>query len=215
MERIRRDQEFRKNILNESYIEKGNGLRNKLSQPQFIPEYRKKLQLIRQEALEQMKGFTEHFLELLEANGLTPADLKRGSNGIASYFNKIARGELDDKVRNKTIEDCLEDAAGWTTKTSAYRDTIRSLAENELIPLLTEAEKLRPANNMLVNSCDLSLRYLNNLRLLAHIDEEVRIQNQSHNRFLLSDTNALLHSLIREGDASFVYEKSAQPSTRL
>ena len=60
---------------------------------------------------------------------------------------------------------------------------------------------------MLVNSCDLSLRYLNNLRLLAHIDEEVRIQNQSHNRFLLSDTNALLHSLIREGDASFVYEK--------
>jgi ATP-dependent helicase/nuclease subunit A len=198
---------FGKNILNESYIEKGNGLRNKLSQPQFIPEYRKKLQLIRQEALEQMKGFTEHFLELLEANGLTPADLKRGSNGIASYFNKIARGELDDKVRNKTVEDCLEDAAGWTTKTSAYRDTIRSLAENELIPLLTEAEKLRPANNMLVNSCDLSLRYLNNLRLLAHIDEEVRIQNQSHNRFLLSDTNALLHSLIREGDASFVYEK--------
>lgn len=207
MERIRRNQEFRKNILNESYIEKGNGLRNKLSQSQFIPEYRKKLQLIRQEALEQMKGFTEHFLELLEANGLTPADLKRGSNGIASYFNKIARGELDDKVRNKTVEDCLEDAAGWTTKTSAYRDTIRSLAENELIPLLTEAEKLRPANNMLVNSCDLSLRYLNNLRLLAHIDEEVRIQNQSHNRFLLSDTNALLHSLIREGDASFVYEK--------
>jgi hypothetical protein len=39
---------FGKNILNESYIEKGNGLRNKLSQPQFIPEYRKKLQLIRQ-----------------------------------------------------------------------------------------------------------------------------------------------------------------------
>lgn len=28
-----------------------------------------------------------------------------------------------------------------------------------------------------------------------------------HNRFLLSDTNALLHGLIREGDASFVYEK--------
>ena len=136
------------------------------------------------------------------------------------YLNLIREGkvgttELDDKVRNKTVEDCLEDAAGWTTKTSAYRDTIRSLAENELIPLLTEAEKLRPANNMLVNSCDLSLRYLNNLRLLAHIDEEVRIQNQSHNRFLLSDTNALLHSLIREGDASFVYEKIGTTMTRL
>ena len=39
------------------------------------------------------------------------------------------------------------------------------------------------------------------------IDSEVREQNLSHNRFLLSDTNALLHSIIREGDASFVYEK--------
>ena len=36
---------------------------------------------------------------------------------------------------------------------------------------------------------------------------KVRIQNQEHNRFLLSDTNALLHSLIREGDPSFVFEK--------
>ena len=39
------------------------------------------------------------------------------------------------------------------------------------------------------------------------IDSEVREQNLNHNRFLLSDTNALLHSIIREGDASFVYEK--------
>ena len=43
--------------------------------------------------------------------------------------------------------------------------------------------------------------------MLAHIDEELRLQNQLHNRFLLSDTNALLHSLMNEGDAAFVYEK--------
>ena len=53
----------------------------------------------------------------------------------------------------------------------------------------------------------MSLRYLNNLQLLMRIDSEVREQNLNHNRFLLSDTNALLHSIIREGDASFVYEK--------
>ena len=105
------------------------------------------------------------------------------------------------------MEKCLESEENWTTKTSVHRDEIRSLAASELIPLLAEAENRRPQNNLLLNSCDLSLRYLNNLRLLAHIDEEVRLQNQAHNRFLLSDTNALLHSLIREGDASFVYEK--------
>ena len=63
------------------------------------------------------------------------------------------------------------------------------------------------ASNKVLNSCDMSLRYLNNLQLLMRIDSEVREQNLNHNRFLLSDTNALLHNIIKEGDASFVYEK--------
>ena len=198
---------FGRNIFDEEYLEKGKGLRQKLADPRFIPGYRKQLQELREEALEQMKGFSEQFVGLLEANGLTPADLKNGSRGIGSYFNKLSNGDLGSDVRNATVEKCLDSADNWTTKTSAYRDTIRSLAANELIPLLEEAEKFRGKNNLIVNSCDLSLRHLNNLRLLAHIDEEVRLQNQEHNRFLLSDTNNLLHSLIREGDASFVYEK--------
>ena len=37
--------------------------------------------------------------------------------------------------------------------------------------------------------------------------QEVRTLNREHNRFLLSDTNALLHKLVREGDSSFVFEK--------
>lgn len=60
---------------------------------------------------------------------------------------------------------------------------------------------------MLVNSCQLSLRYVNNVRLLTNIDEEVRRLNYENNRFLLSDTNALLHNLVHDGDSSFVFEK--------
>ena len=41
---------------------------------------------------------------------------------------------------------------------------------------------------------------------MANIDEEVREQNRE-NRFLLSDTNALLHNLVKDGDSSFVFEK--------
>lgn len=60
---------------------------------------------------------------------------------------------------------------------------------------------------MLVNSCQLSLRYINNVRLLANINEEVRRLNYENNRFLLSDTNVLLHNLVHDGDSSFVFEK--------
>lgn len=198
---------FGRNIFDESYIERGKNLRQKLINPQFIPTYRKELQGIRDEILENMKGFYDQFMGLLEMNGLKPEDLKNGAKGISSYFNKIANGNLSEKVRNTTVEKCLKEEENWVSKTSKHRDLIISLAHSDLIPLLSDSEKLRPINNRLLNSCSLSLRYLNNLRLLSNIDEEVRMQNQIHNRFLLSDTNALLHNLIREGDASFIYEK--------
>ncbi len=198
---------FGRNIFDEAYIEKGVTLREKLKDSKFIPQYRKKLQEKRESILDTMKGFNEHFQEILNANGLTPTDLKNGARGIGSYFNKIASGKLSNDVRNATVEKCLEGAENWTTKTSPYKSTIISLADQVLIQVLNDAESTRMASNKVLNSCDMSLRYLNNLQLLMRIDSEVREQNLNHNRFLLSDTNGLLHSIIREGDASFVYEK--------
>lgn len=198
---------FGRNIFDEAYIEKGVALREKLKDTKFIPQYRKKLQEKRESILDTMRGFSEHFQEILNANGLTPSDLKNGARGIGSYFNKIASGKLSNDVRNSTVEKCLEGAENWTTKTSPYKDTIISLANQVLIQVLNDAESTRMSSNKVLNSCDMSLRYLNNLQLLMRIDSEVREQNLNHNRFLLSDTNALLHSIIREGDASFVYEK--------
>lgn len=198
---------FGRNIFDEVYIEKGVALREKLKDTKFIPQYRKKLQEKRESILDTMKGFSEHFQEILNANGLTPTDLKNGARGIGSYFNKIASGKLSNDVRNSTVEKCLEGAENWTTKTSPHKDTIISIANQVLIQVLNDAENTRMSSNKVLNSCDMSLRYLNNLQLLMRIDSEVREQNLNHNRFLLSDTNALLHSIIREGDASFVYEK--------
>lgn len=198
---------FGRNILDERYIEKGEGLRRKLADPAFIPAYRKKLESLRKDVLEQMKSFSQQFFDTLELNSLTPADLKNGTRGISSYFDKLSKGKLSNDVRNATVEKSLASAENWATQASPKRAGILSLATRELIPLLNTAEEFRTKNNLIANSCDLSLRYLNNLRLLAHIDEELRLQNQLHNRFLLSDTNALLHSLMNEGDAAFVYEK--------
>ena len=49
---------FGQNIFDESYIEKGEGLRRKLADPNFIPSYRDELKSIREEVLEFMKGFS-------------------------------------------------------------------------------------------------------------------------------------------------------------
>ena len=199
---------FGRNIFDETYIEKGEGLRRQLQHPDAVKEYREQLKALETEVLEQMKGFYEHFEEELEGHGLSAEDLKGGKNGIGSYFRKLRDGKLMNKdVLNKTLEKCLEDSKEWATKSKPRAAEIIALAESTLMPILKEAEKLRSKNNLLLNSCRLSLQHLNKLQLLAHIDAEVRLLNHENNRFLLSDTNALLHRLVKEGDSSFVFEK--------
>lgn len=198
---------FGRNIFDEGYIEKGGGLRQRLRNPDTIKEYRKILKALETDVLEQMKGFYDQFEGELDDHALTADDLKNGSRGIGSYFRKLNNGMLNSDIRNVTVEKCLEDAKNWATKTSPRCADIIALAQSSLMQILKEAEELRSKNNLLLNSCRLSLQHLNKVQLLANIDEEVRRLNHDNNRFLLSDTNALLHQLVKDGDSSFVFEK--------
>ena len=199
--------EFGKNIFNEEYIEKGAQLRKALENPDCIPNYRRMLKALEKEAVEQLKGFGDQFFGILEEHEVDVTDLSYKESGVAGYFLKLQKGVTDDKIKGTRVIDCMNDAKKWTGKSHKRKDEIISLAERELIPLLKTAEEFRGKNNRIINSCQLSLRHVNNVQLLNHIDEEVRTLNQEKNRFLLADTNALLHNIVREGDPSFVFEK--------
>ena len=199
--------EFGKNIFNEEYIEKGAQLRKALENPDCIPNYRRMLKALEKEAVEQLKGFGDQFFGILEEHEVDVTDLSYKESGVAGYFLKLQKGVTDDKIKGTRVIDCMNDAKKWTGKSHKRKDEIISLAERELIPLLKTAEEFRAKNNCIINSCQLSLRHVNNVQLLNHIDEEVRTLNQEKNRFLLADTNALLHNIVREGDPSFVFEK--------
>ncbi len=198
---------FGHNIFNETYIERGDKLRQKLRDPQYILSYKNTLEKLKRQSQDLMTSLADQFFGIIESEGLQPEDLIRGKNGIMSYFVKLRNGNYDDSIRNSTVEKCLQSPNNWTSKTSRFRNQIISLAENQLTDLLRSCENFRPQANRTVRSCDLSLRYLNHLRLLTYIDKEVRILNQHENRFLLSDTNNLLRQLMQEGDSSFIFEK--------
>lgn len=94
---------FGRNIFDESYIERGEGLRFKLRSPETIKLYRDVLREMETDALEQMKGFYDQFEGELEGHALVPEDLKGGARGIGSYFRKLRDGRLADKdVLNAT-----------------------------------------------------------------------------------------------------------------
>ena len=199
--------DFGKNIFKEEYIEKGQELRKTLEDKDAVRNYRKMLKAIEEEALEQMKSFADQFFGILETNELYVDDFSYKKDGVAGYFIKLQKGNTEDKIKGSRVLGCMEDASKWVGKTHKRKNEIIALAESELIPLLKTAEEFRSKNNRIINSCQLSLRYANNIQLLNIIDQEVRTLNQEKNRFLLADTNALLHNIVREGDPSFVFEK--------
>lgn len=68
---------FGRNIFDEGYIEKGDGLRQCLRDPNVIREYRKTLKEMETAALEQMKDFAQQFENVLSSQSLKPTDLKK------------------------------------------------------------------------------------------------------------------------------------------
>lgn len=77
---------FGRNIFDESYLEKGDRLRECLGEPQMMKLYKEALKELETEALEQMKAFGEQFEGELEGHGLMPEDLKGepGASGATS-----------------------------------------------------------------------------------------------------------------------------------
>lgn len=100
---------FGRNIFDEGYIEKGDGLRRRLRDPNVIHNYRKTLKEMETAALEQMKEFAQQFENVLSSQSLKPTDLKNGAKGIGSYFNKLKNGILGDEIVNATVIKCLDD----------------------------------------------------------------------------------------------------------
>lgn len=114
----------------------------------------------------------------------------------------------DDKCVNNTLKKCLDSAESWTTKTSPDRNTIISLVNESLMKLLHEAETERSKQWKLYATVEVTLKHLSKLRLLNKIESKVRELNEDANRFLLSDTQYLLHSLIKDNDSPFIFEKA-------
>ena len=198
---------FGAKIFDETFIEKGDELRIKLKNPENIVQYRRKLDKMLKEQEDTMLKQANRFFEILEQNGLEESDLSFGRTGISSYFLKIANKKLTNDIFNPRAQKCLDDPSNWASKTNKRRKEIVTLASTTLIPLLEETEKMRKKANIIINTCLFSKKHINNLQLLDAIDQELHEENKQKNRFILSDTNALLHHFVTSDDSPFIFEK--------
>lgn len=194
-------------IFKDEYKAVSQQVEKKLSEPGFFENYTAQLVSIRKNAREHMKEIAESFFDTLEGEGLTVEDFSYGKGGICGFFLKLRQGTFDESIVGKRITDSLGDASKWYKKTHPRRDLIHALADSTLGDILRYAIEERPRQWRLYQSADLTLRHLNQLRLLGSIEQKVHELNANANRFLLSDTQQLLHSLIDGSDSPFIFEK--------
>ena len=198
---------FGRTIFNNEYKEVSQALEQKMEEKGFFERYTTQLREIRKAAEERMILIGESFFDTLEGEGLSIDDLSNKNRGIAGFFLKLQKGVFDPSIENATVANCLGNPEKWCAKTHPQRDFILSLAEGVLGDILRYAVEERSRQWKLYKSADLTLRHLNQLRLLGSIEKKVRELNENNNRFLLSDTQQLLHALIEGSDSPFIFEK--------
>lgn len=208
--------DFAQNIFNEKFIEQGEELRKELKDLEGMKQFITLLQAMTQEAKERLQKRGEEFFEILEANNLSTDDLLSKSKGVSSYFNKLRNGNIANKIaETKAVQGGFISIDAWVGKSNKKYNQIATLVGNRLMPLLNDTEKERKELLITINSCQKSLKNLHKLQLLNNISQEVITLNNEKNRFLLSDTNALLHNLIKEDDSSFIFEKLGTQITNI
>ena len=198
---------FGKTIFRDFYKEKRHQLAALNNEKDFFDKYTRILRQERDEAKEALTQMADTFFETIKAEGLDVEDFAGKNSGPCAVFIKLRRGEYDEGIINKTAEAASESPLKWYTKTSGKAQQIHQLAEEKLIPLLHSVLSQRPILYRRYKSADLTLRHLSQLRLLGSIESKVRDLNHEANRFLLSDTQQLLHELIKDSDSPFVFEK--------
>lgn len=202
---------FGENIFREYYKTNSKKLNERLLEEGFFKQYTSKLRQMRNEAEVEMQNEAAQFFDALNHNGIEINDLNNGKNGPAGYFIKIKKGIYNNTIVTKRLQKVLDEGSesSWVKQKSSKetQGIVRELANSTLTPLVHHTEDVRQKNWYIYGSAVLTLRHLNQLRLLNSIENKVRMMNVEQNRFLLSDTHTLLHSLIRDTDSPFIFEK--------
>ena len=199
--------QFGRTIFRDYYKLQSTQLQKLMADGHFFEHYAQQLRSIRKEALEAMQHYGQQFRDILTEEHLEIGDFLYAKSGVAGFFNKLSDGIFDESIIGKRVLDAADDAAKWCKRDHQRAFEIQALADSQLIPLLRNAINDQPRQWRRYQSADLTLRHLNQLRLLGSIEQKVHEMNEDANRFLLSDTQQLLHALIKDSDSPFIFEK--------
>ncbi len=201
--------DFGANIFTDHYKQHAERIKILLEDEQFYEAFNAELRRMERSVKTKYRQTGERFFQILQENGLSMDDFFSKASGPCGYFLKLKNdGFTDDKLVGKRIVSAMEHDEAWVTKAYAHPGNPPfDLARTTLRRMLCNTEEGRKEDIRHYNSAYLTLRHINELRLLGAIDKKVRDMNRQDNRFLLCDTQTMLHTLIQDSDSPFIFEK--------
>ena len=200
---------FSKELFREIFMEKGDELRQILSNPHAIAEYKKNLTLARDAVLptyiEKVQAIGAEIETTLSNAGLGIDNLSANPGKV---LVKIINTSILDTDLGSTFNKCILYPDSFFRKKDLEDNPAYSVfAQEQLSPRLELIEPLHAEYNRLKNTYEAALQYIHELSLLLSIRGEINRQSQEQSRFILADTPQLL-STLSGSDTSFVYEKT-------
>lgn len=201
---------FGEQIFKDIYKKNAPTLNKILTNNTLFTQYKNTLYALKRDAEKELVETGEAFFRYLEENGFDIKDLYLKEKGPAGYFIKLKNGLYAGKdLLTKSISTMLEenDENKWISSANKKETFTAYQHRHKLQEMLIEAESTRKKCAKDIISTQLTLRNINQLRLLHVIQEKVMELNKETGRFLLSDTQDLLEALIDHSDSPFIYEK--------
>jgi ATP-dependent exoDNAse (exonuclease V) beta subunit len=200
---------FGKNIFSDFYKDHQEELRRIMNDGAFFKDYTSHLRAMKAKALSDMKDYADRYNAIAEDHHLTDACYTHGHSNVPGYFENLGNGNFANgkvKMPNSYVLKGMDNPDAFVKKSDINTPEARAIREF-VAPLLEEAEEARKRAVVTINSVDLTLQNVNQLRLLGRIEQEVKHINDDNNDYPLSNTQKLLNNLIDKQDSPFIYEK--------
>lgn len=198
---------FGTNIFKDFYKAHEANLKEQLSNADDFKVYETTLRKRRNDIRKTFNGKAKSILnEIKNANLDIPSNYR---SGLYKYLTDSAIAPLTNKPLKAGVLKAKESPQNWTSSKCAKADKqqIQTLAAEVLSAQLRELIDYNNDNWNEFQSIQLTLSHLSELRLLHAIADAVDNLTKDTNRFMLSNTQALLKELIADSDTPFIFER--------
>ena len=198
---------FGTNIFKDFYKAHEANLKEQLSNADDFKVYETTLRKRRNDIRKTFNSKARSILnEIKNANLDIPSNYR---SGLYKYLTDSAIAPLTNKPLKAGVLKANESPQNWTSSKCAKADKqqIQTLAAEVLSAQLSELIAYNNDNWNEFQSIQLTLSHLSELRLLHAIADAVDNLTKDTNRFMLSNTQALLKELIADSDTPFIFER--------